>query len=232
MRAITIPEETSNLGLPSYYTDFWDPIWSICEEAGMAVCMHIGSSGWRPYMPPEASPSLTVALGFVPTITHALGMMYGPVPRKFPDIKIVYSEGGHQLGAFRARARRPDVRSGISRGAVTDDLLPSEVCRRNMWFCMIEEPYGLRVRHEIGIDRIMWECDYPHSSCVWPNTQKIVDELFGTIPDDEAELIAFRNAEHVFSVEVHRARRRGSVTSCSSGDHRCDRRRRYRARAA
>jgi predicted TIM-barrel fold metal-dependent hydrolase len=80
-----------------------------------------------------------------------------------------------------------------------DDLLPSEVLRRNMWFCMIDEPYGLRVRHEIGIDRIMWECDYPHSSCVWPDTQASVDGLLGTIPDDEAELIAFRNAEHVFS---------------------------------
>jgi predicted TIM-barrel fold metal-dependent hydrolase len=68
-----------------------------------------------------------------------------------------------------------------------------------MWFCLIEEPYGLRVRHEIGIDRILWECDYPHSSCVWPNTQQIVDELFAPLPDDEAEMIAFRTAEQVFN---------------------------------
>jgi predicted TIM-barrel fold metal-dependent hydrolase len=198
LRAITIPEETSNLGLPSYYTDFWDPIWLLCEEAGIAVCMHIGSSGWRAYTPPEASPSLTVALGFVPTITHALGMMFGPVPRKFPDIKIVYSEGG--INWVPSALERADRMSSAHRvWSGDDDLLPSEVLRRNMWFCMIDEPYGLRVRHEIGIDRIMWECDYPHSSCVWPNTQAKVDELLGTIPDDEAEQIAFRNAEHVFS---------------------------------
>ncbi|MGO8860754.1 MAG: amidohydrolase family protein [Acidimicrobiales bacterium] len=198
LRAISIPEETSILGLPSYYTDYWDPVWSLCQEAGIPVCMHIGSSGWRPYMPPEANPSLMVALGFVPTITHALGMMYGPVPRKFPDIKIVYSEGGiNWVPSALERADRMYKRHQAWTG--TDDVLPSEVCRKNMWFCLIEEPYGLRVRHEIGIDRILWECDYPHSSCVWPNTQQIVDELFAPLPDDEAEMIAFRTAEQVFN---------------------------------
>jgi predicted TIM-barrel fold metal-dependent hydrolase len=177
LRAISIPEETSLLGLPSYYDSFWDPVWDICEQSGTVVCMHIGSSGWRPYTPPEANPSLTVALGFVPTITHALGMMYSPVPRKFPDIKIVYSEGGiNWVPGALERADRMYKRHKYWSG--TDDILPSDVCHRNMWFCLIEEPYGLRVRHDIGIDRILWECDYPHSSCVWPNTQKIVDELF------------------------------------------------------
>jgi predicted TIM-barrel fold metal-dependent hydrolase len=125
-------------------------------------------------------------------------MMFGPVPRKFPDIKIVYSEGGiNWVPSALERADRMYSAHRVWSG--DDDLLPSEVLRRNMWLCMIDEPYGLRVRHEIGIDRIMWECDYPHSSCVWPNTQAMVDELLGTIPDDEAEQIAFRNAEHVFS---------------------------------
>lgn len=197
LRAVSMPEETSILGLPSYYDGYWDPIWSLCEQSGIAVCMHIGSSGWRAYTPPEANPSLNVALGFVPTITHALGMMYSPVPRKFPDIKIVYSEGGvNWVPSALERADRMYKRHRSWTG--TDDLLPSEVCRRNMWFCLIEEPYGLRVRHEIGIERIMWECDYPHSSCTWPDTQTIVDELFSELPDDEADLIGYRTAEKVF----------------------------------
>lgn len=197
LRAITIPEETSILGLPSYYDDYWDPIWRLCEETETVVCMHIGSSGWRAYTPPEANPSLNVALGFVPTITHALGMMYSPVPRKFPNIKIVYSEGGiNWVPSALERADRMYKRHQSWSG--TDDLLPSEVCRRNLWFCLIEEPFGLKVRHDIGVDRILWECDYPHSSCVWPNTQKIVDELFAELPDDEAEMIAHRNADAVF----------------------------------
>jgi predicted TIM-barrel fold metal-dependent hydrolase len=198
LRAISVPEETSMLGLPSYYTDFWDPMWSICEEAGVAVCMHIGSSGWRAFTPPESNPSLMVALGFVPTITHSLAMMYSPVPRKFPNIKIVYSEGGvNWVPGALERADRMYKRHKYWSG--TDDLLPSEICRKNMWFCLIDEPYGLRVRHDVGIERILWECDYPHSSCIWPGTQKVVDDLFKDVPDDETELITLRNAERLFN---------------------------------
>lgn len=197
LRAICVPEETSLLGLPSYYDQVWDPMWSICEEAEIPVCMHIGSSGWQPYRPPESSISLGIALGFVPTITHALGMMYGPVPRRFPNIKIVYSEGGvNWVPAALERADRMYTRHAHWTG--TDDVLPSEVCQRNMWFCMIEEPYGLRVRHEIGVERILWECDYPHSSCIWPETQTIVNELFADLPEDEVTQIAYRSAEKLF----------------------------------
>jgi len=198
LRAVTMPEESSMLGMPSYYDDFWDPIWSICEESDTAICMHIGSSGWRAFTPPEANFTLTIALGSVPTITHALGMMYSPVPRKFPNLEIVYSEGG--VNWVPATLERADRSYKLhQRWAGTDDLLPSEVCRRNMWFCMIEEPYGLRIRHEIGIDRILWECDYPHSNCVWPDTQETVDELFAEVPDDEADMILRTTAEQLFN---------------------------------
>ena len=43
--ALCFPEETSFLGLPSFYSDFWDPVWDTVTEADIPVCMHIGSSG-------------------------------------------------------------------------------------------------------------------------------------------------------------------------------------------
>jgi predicted TIM-barrel fold metal-dependent hydrolase len=197
LRAVALPEETSVLGLPSYYTEYWDPIWALCQEADIPVCMHIGSSGWKPYRPPESTGGLQIALGFVPTITHALGMMYSPVPRKFPDIKLVYSEGG--IGWVPAALERADAKYRHTRyWSGDDDLLPSEVCARNMWFCVIDEPFGIRVRHDIGVDRILWECDYPHASCIWPNTQEIARALFENVPLDETEMMTFRTAEMLF----------------------------------
>jgi predicted TIM-barrel fold metal-dependent hydrolase len=198
VRAIAIPEETSILGLPSYYSDYWDPMWALCQETGTAVCMHIGSSGWKPYRPPESPEVLGIALGFVPTITHAMGMMFSPVPRKFPQIKLVYSEGG--ISWVPAALQRADRMYDRHRfWSTVDDLLPSEVCRRNMWFCVIDEPYGIRIRHEVGIDRILWECDYPHSSCIWPDTQNIVNEIWEGVPDQEVRKMAYENAEKLFN---------------------------------
>jgi predicted TIM-barrel fold metal-dependent hydrolase len=204
VRAVCVPEEVSVLGLPSYFSGYYDPFFALCEEAGLPICMHIQSSGWQPYRPPEAPATLGIAISFVATQTHAVGMMYGNVCRKFPNTKIVYSEGG--IGWVPAAVERADRMYKLHRswddGIDASDVLPSEICRRNMWFCMIDEEFGLANRGIIGIDRIFWECDYPHSSCIWPDTQKIVDDLFVNVPDDEFRKIAYQNAEHVFNWEA------------------------------
>jgi predicted TIM-barrel fold metal-dependent hydrolase len=200
VRALCIPEEVSNLGLPSYFSGYYDRLFAVCQEADLPICMHIGSSGWQPFKPAEAPSSLSIAISFVATQTHAVGMMYGNVCRKFPDIKIVYSEGG--VGWVPAAVERADRMYKRHRSWDGDidaaDLLPSEICKRNMWFCMIDEEFGLSVRDLIGIDRIFWECDYPHSSCIWPGTQKLVDDLFVGVPDDEFRMITYENAERIF----------------------------------
>ena len=43
-RALSFPENTVPLGLPSYWTDHWDPIWRACEERDIVMCLHIGTS--------------------------------------------------------------------------------------------------------------------------------------------------------------------------------------------
>jgi predicted TIM-barrel fold metal-dependent hydrolase len=200
VRAVCIPEEVSNLGLPSYFSGHYDRFFALCQEADLPICMHIGSSGWQPFKPPEVPPSLSIAISFVATQTHAVGMMYGNVCRKFPDLKIVYSEGG--VGWVPAAVERADRMYKRHRnwdGEIDPaDLLPSEICKRNMWFCMIDEAFGLGVRDLIGVDRIFWECDYPHSSCIWPGTQQLVDDLFVGVPEDELRKITYENAEQIF----------------------------------
>ena len=71
-----------------------------------------------------------------------------------------------------------------------------------MWFCMIEEPVGLNTRHDIGIDRIVWECDYPHADTTWPHSQKIVGEVFANVPHDEIDKITYQNTLRLFRWEM------------------------------
>jgi predicted TIM-barrel fold metal-dependent hydrolase len=197
-RALCLPEETSCLGLQSYWDPIWDPIWARCQEADLPVCMHIGSSGWQPYVPPEAPASIRIALGFVPTITHAVGMMFSPVCRKFPDLKIVYSEGG--VGWVPNAMERADRKYELHKawGSVGGELMPSDIAKRNMYFCTFEEVYGLEQRHLVGVDHIMWEGDYPHANTSWPGALKETEAIFANVPADDAELIFFRNAERIF----------------------------------
>ena len=57
--------------------------------------------------------------------------------------------------------------------------------------------FGVKVRHDIGVDRIQWSTDFPHVQCDWPNSRKIIDEQFADVPDDERRRIVRDNAVRV-----------------------------------
>ncbi len=73
-------------------------------------------------------------------------------------------------------------RSGYGEG--WDDR-PADVLRRNFWFCTLDDPSTIDTRHTIGVDRIMVEVDYPHGDGTWPNTQDVIEQAWGHIPEDE-----------------------------------------------
>lgn len=64
---------------------------------------------------------------------------------------------------------------------------------------MIEEPIGLGYRHDVGLDRIVWEADYPHADTPWPHTQEVVDSMFRNVPKAEVDAILFGDAEKLFN---------------------------------
>ena len=197
-RAISFPENTVPIGLPSFYTDHWDPVWRACVETDTVICMHIGTSGSVPMPSPDAPFIVSIALASMNAFEASVNLMMSPVPRKFPDIKLVFSEGGiGWIPAALERADRQFLRHRLW-ADMADDALPSDVFRRNMWVCMIEEPIGITFREHIGVDRILWECDYPHADTPWPHSQKQVAEEFHDVPRDEVEAITHGNAEALF----------------------------------
>jgi len=202
-RALSFPENSVPLGLPSYWTDHWDPVWRACEERDVVLCLHIGTSGQVPQPSPEAPSMLSFSLLQLGSVMSSVNLMMSPVCRNFPGIKFVFSEGGiGWLPNAIERADRMWLRHKYYSGL--DDILPSDIFRRNMYLAMIEEPICLKYRHDIGVDRIMWECDYPHTDSTWPESQQVANAVFDAagVPDDEVFAISRGNAERVFNWKI------------------------------
>lgn len=200
-RAISLPENGVPAGLPSFFTDYWDPIWDACQETETVVCMHLGSQGSVPKPSPDGPALIGIVAIMANSLVAAVNLMLAPTCRRFPDLKIAFSEGG--IGWVPAALERADrqFERHLSWHGV-EGPKPSEIFRRNMYCCMIDEPVGIGYRHDIGLDRIMWEADYPHADTPWPHSQKAVGELVVGIPDDEVEAITHGNAERVFRWKV------------------------------
>ena len=65
-------------------------------------------------------------------------------------------------------------------------LTPSEYFQRNFWVgASFLRPSESELRYEVGVDRIMWGADYPHSEGSYPYTTEALRAAFAPCPPDE-----------------------------------------------
>ena len=127
-------------------------------------------------------------------------VLFSGILERFPSLKMVSSESG--LGwvpyllevADHQWERQNLAREGMS-------MKPSDYfhrqCYVNFWF----ERIGIENRHHIGVDNIMWESDFPHPTCTWPNSSDYIKRSFAGVPEDEQRKMLVDNAVRVFNLE-------------------------------
>ncbi len=197
-RGVTLPERPHRLGLPAIFSDFWDPIMEACAETDTVINLHVASSGFF-----EAGPGAPFGVGA--TMFGQLAMsacaewLWSGYPSKHPNLKIAMSEGGiGWVAMMRDRLENIMTRSGYGEAWPDKAMSPSETLRRNFWFCMIDDPSTVSTRHAIGVENIVFESDYPHGDGTWPDTQAVIENIVGDLPDDEIRMITHENAAQLF----------------------------------
>jgi len=196
-KAISFTEMPHALGLPSFHTLHWDPFLAVCEEAGMPICVHFGSGG-APTVAPEAPFTTAIALFGVNSQMCTVDLVNTRIFERFPSLTFALSEGG--IGWIPYILERADYTWERHRyyTGMTDARRPSEIFGTNIFGCFIYDETGLHNVDRIGADNIMFESDYPHSDCNWPDTRKMLAESLAHLPDDVCRKIAEDNARRVF----------------------------------
>lgn len=197
-RTIGFPENCAPLGLPSLYTDHWDPLFRAAEEAQLPLSIHIGTSGVHPSTSPDADRAAGTALWATHSMATAVDMCFSSVFRKFPRLKVALSEGG--IGWIPFLLERMDYTWERQRSWSTVDknVAPSELFRRHIYGCFIDDEIGVKLRNEIGIENIMLETDYPHSDTTFPHSRKRAAQVLADVSDADAHRIVELNARKLY----------------------------------
>ncbi|MDT7711297.1 MAG: hypothetical protein QOG20_6904 [Pseudonocardiales bacterium] len=208
-RTISFPDSPVPLGLPSFHTDHWDPLWQVCSDTDMPVSLHFGSGAFVPGFSfsgkPVGAGMLVENVPFaVPIVLFSSNLMWSTVDllfsgalQRFPKLQFSLAEGG--IGWIPYILERSDYTWERHRyyQDIDFDTRPSDLFREHFWGCFIDDEHGLANRHQIGIDRITLEIDYPHSDSNWPNSRKRASEVLADVPDDEVEKIVETNARRM-----------------------------------
>jgi predicted TIM-barrel fold metal-dependent hydrolase len=214
--AVTFSENPAALGYPSFHSDHWDPFWAACQETETVVCLHIGSSSTMPITADDAPIDVLITLSPMNIVSAAADLVWSPVLRRFPRIRIALSEGG--IGWIPYFLERIDYVYTHHRAWTHQDFagrLPSEVFKEHFVTCFIDDAFGVKNHDELNVDMITWECDYPHSDSTWPTAPEAAMRYLSGLPDGDIDKITHLNAMRIFQFDPFALRSRASSTVAS-----------------
>lgn len=200
-KAVHIPTFPSEVGLPEYHDERYDPVWATISESGMSISQHLGlvQSLWDVFRR-DPTPQKGIFTSQTPmrlAETIAFWILPGVLER-FPDLKIVLVEPSLGWVPFYL-----DLIDSFAAGPYDFPGLvdkPSSYFHRQMYLTFVDDPHGLEQRHAIGVERIMWSTDFPHPATTWPNSQAVVKRNFDDIPEQERDLMVAGNAAGLYGI--------------------------------
>ncbi len=205
--AVTFSENPEKLGWPSFHKDHWDPFWKACVDEGTVVALHIGSSSQLAMPSSDCPIDVTINLSPINIVQAAADLLWSPVMRKFPGLRVALSEGGiGWIPYFLERADFTYQHHKAWTGQDFGDKLPSQVFLEQFIVCFIDDAFGVENRHHLNIDNITWECDYPHSDTTWPQAPEMLQKYIGDLPADEVRKIGHENAMKHFRFDAFKYR--------------------------
>ncbi len=204
--SVSFPEAPPALGLPSIYSDYWDPFLAACQETDTVLNLHVGSSSTRVTTAPDAPIDLAICFLFVNSQLAFADWLYSGAFELFPDLRVVLSEG--QVGWMPFVAQRVDNTwrkcfEGNQPAGRRALQLPSESIPGHIFGSIFDDLQGLIARHEIGMERIMIETDFPHKDSTYPHSEKVVTDLVTAagLDEREVEMLVRRNAIAVYGLD-------------------------------
>ena len=185
-----------------YNDPVYEPLWSVAAEAHIPLSLHVGT-GAVPQS--ERGPGGAVInytrVGLIAADALTYFVSAG-VLAAHPDLHVVFVESG--AGWLPHVCERMDEAYEEHQSWVRPklDLLPSEYVRRQCHVTLGADRSPILARQVCGLEPLMWASDYPHPEGTFPESQRIVEEIFAGVPADEVDAIVGGNAAAVYGIEV------------------------------
>jgi predicted TIM-barrel fold metal-dependent hydrolase len=183
------------------------------EEEQLVISCHIGSGASAPYPSNDAPIDAWIVNMPMYIANAATEWLFSPVFKKFTKLKLALSEGG--IGWVPYWLERCDFTFEHHHAWTNADfggLLPSDVFARNFITCFIDDRFGLKNTEALNLDRITYECDYPHSDTLWPNAPEALWKSIQHLPKETIDKITHANAMREFRYDPFAVRERALCT--------------------
>ncbi|MFC3174080.1 amidohydrolase family protein [Novosphingobium bradum] len=206
LKGFVLPDKPEKMGTPRYTDEWWAPLLSLCNETGTPISYHINSA---------MDPSMVIWEGLsferkltVYPIMYSLScaatlgnwMVSGLLDR-YPKLKIGLIEAGMGWVPFVLEMLEHQFDEMMPNSAALLDKRPWEYFRENFWTTFWFERIGPKTQLEtVGVDRVLFETDFPHPTSLYPDVQARLVEVLGDQPYEIRKKVLQDNASRLYNL--------------------------------
>ena len=218
-----VPGFMRHRDMPPLFDSYWEPFFAACEADGLALVVHAGfgfeqgvlydgmarvdqkiaESGGSDMDRVMLLARDVFTADFFASVKGRRPMwqlMFGGVFDRHPNLRLVMSEV--RVDWLPAVLAHLDALYDRHRDQLPAERRPSEYWRSN---CLAGASFmhkaEVEMRHEIGVEQILFGRDYPHPEGTWPNTPDWMRDAFAGVPEDELRLMLGENAIRFFGLD-------------------------------
>ena len=218
-----VPGFMRHRDMPPLFDSYWEPFFAACEADGLALVVHAGfgfeqgvlydgmARVDREVAESRGSDMDRIMLlardvftaDFFASVKGRRPMwqlMFGGVFDRHPNLRLVMSEV--RVDWLPAVLAHLDALYDRHRDQLPAERRPSEYWRSN---CLAGASFmhkaEVEMRHEIGVEQILFGRDYPHPEGTWPNTPDWMRDAFAGLPEDDVRLMVGENAIRFFGLD-------------------------------
>jgi predicted TIM-barrel fold metal-dependent hydrolase len=209
-RGVNMTSDPDDLGAPDLANRAWDPFWETCSELQLPVHFHIGASvtgmtfyGRYPW--DSHGPNTKLAIGgtllFIGNARVVTNLILSGMFDRHPDLQMVSVESGIGWIPFILETLDYEMAENAPDELALLAKPPSEYFRSNLyatfWFENNRNKLGDLVE-AVGEDRILFETDFPHPTCLYPGPLESVEAKMAGLDEAPRRKIMGENARRLY----------------------------------
>jgi predicted TIM-barrel fold metal-dependent hydrolase len=203
LKGFALPDRPEQWGVPDYSSDYWAEFFELCSDSGTPLNFHLASGldglsltwGTFSFEKRLSVGAMMFSLGNAATMGN---FMVSGVLDRYPKLKMCMVESGigwvpFVLEALEHQFKEMLPNSGLQRK-------PREYFKDQFWVTYWFEESGPRHLAEIGVDKVMFETDFPHPTSLYPGVQAHLVKTLGEYDYDTRKRVLERNAAELYGL--------------------------------
>ncbi|GGN62193.1 amidohydrolase [Novosphingobium indicum] len=206
IKGFVLPDMPETLGIPSYDQPYWADFLELCNEHRIPINFHLNAAidpnkmTWKSFSFEKAI-SVASNMFYIGNLATMGNWMVSGLLDRYPHLRIGLIESGMGWIPFGIEALEHQFDEMLADPAHAPQRRPWDYFRDNFWVTYWFEKVGpIKLLETIGVDKVLFETDFPHPTALYPGVQEHIVETLGGYSHEVRKRVLERNAAELYNL--------------------------------